>query len=62
MLEETANVTCPYCGEAIDLAVDVSAGSQSYIEDCQVCCQPMNVNVSVDADGDVAVTVSRDDV
>lgn len=48
-------VDCPYCGEALDLTVDASAGSQRYTEDCQVCCRPMIVNVSLDGDGlDVA--------
>jgi len=39
---------CPFCGEPIQLQVDVSAGSQTYIEDCQVCCQPMTVSAEVD--------------
>lgn len=36
---------CPYCGEPIDLFVDTSAGAQAYVEDCQVCCRPINVSV-----------------
>jgi hypothetical protein len=39
--------------------VDLSAGSQSYVEDCQVCCQPMTVGVSVGEDGSLALQVSR---
>lgn len=39
---------CPYCGEPIQLQVDVSAGSQTYVEDCQVCCQPFQVVVRVE--------------
>lgn len=46
--------TCPYCGEPIELVVDASAGSAEYVEDCQVCCRPMQVSVAVDGD---AVTV-----
>jgi len=42
---------CPFCAEAISIVVDFSAGSQTYIEDCQVCCQPMGVVVDVDTDG-----------
>ena len=61
MLEDVADVTCPYCGEVIELRVDVSAGSQSYIEDCPVCCQPINVDVSVDAQGGFQLGASRDD-
>ena len=41
---------CPFCGEPISLVVDTSAGSQSYIEDCQVCCRPMEVQVDCDGD------------
>jgi hypothetical protein len=26
------------------ILLDLSAGNQSYIEDCQVCCQPMQVS------------------
>lgn len=48
-------ISCPYCGEAISLLVDGSLPEQSYVEDCQVCCRPIMLNVSIDADGDVAV-------
>lgn len=37
------NIRCPYCGEALTIVVDTSAGAQSYIEDCQVCCRPMSI-------------------
>lgn len=43
MLEETAEVSCPYCGETIAIVLDLSVEEQSYIEDCSVCCQPMSV-------------------
>ena len=49
---------CPFCAEPISIVVDFSAGSQTYIEDCQVCCQPMEVSVSVDADGYRSVEVA----
>ena len=42
---ETVVSTCPYCGEPVQLLVDSSAGAQQYIEDCQVCCRPMVVDV-----------------
>ncbi|MEM1411295.1 MAG: CPXCG motif-containing cysteine-rich protein [Pseudomonadota bacterium] len=41
---EVAN-HCPYCGEPVQLIVDASAGLQSYVEDCQVCCRPMVVEM-----------------
>jgi hypothetical protein len=53
MLETTAEVSCPYCGETITLLLDLSVESQSYIEDCSVCCQPMNVSYSTE-DGELA--------
>jgi hypothetical protein len=40
-------VQCPYCGESFDTVVDPSSGSTSYIEDCQVCCQPIEFNLEV---------------
>jgi hypothetical protein len=63
MLLDMQEVECPYCGEVISLMLDASAGSQRYIEDCHVCCRPINVDLVVDADGDVQVRVqSQDDV
>ena len=40
---EFVTVQCPYCGERFETAVDLSAGSFSYVEDCQVCCQPIEL-------------------
>lgn len=53
-------IHCPACGEPQELGVDTSAGAQQYVEDCQVCCRPMEVSVDVDADGDALVRVSGD--
>lgn len=56
-------VQCPYCGETTWLVVDASAGAQAYVEDCQVCCRPINVVIGED-DGDAGgpgVRVARDD-
>jgi len=47
---EHEKVQCPYCWEAIELQLDLSAGSQSYTEDCHVCCQPILVHLTVDED------------
>ena len=53
MLETTAEVICPYCGETITLLLDLSVEAQSYIEDCSVCCQPMTVSYQA-TDGELA--------
>jgi hypothetical protein len=60
MLDE-CDIACPYCGETISLLLDASAGSQRYIEDCQVCCRPITVVLDVDGDGDVRVDVRAQD-
>ncbi len=60
-LQEEVEIECPYCGERVVLLVDGSAGAQEYIEDCQVCCRPMNVRVTIDDAGFPEVGVFRDD-
>ena len=57
----TADIACPYCGETITLVVDDSAGDQQYIEDCHVCCKPIEVRVSVDEYGTVDVAARGQD-
>ncbi len=44
---EFHRVHCPYCGEPFETLIDLSAGSASYVEDCQVCCQPIEFTVQV---------------
>ncbi|HET8940943.1 MAG TPA: CPXCG motif-containing cysteine-rich protein [Rudaea sp.] len=46
-------IHCPYCGESFETNVDTSAGSQQYIEDCAVCCRPIEIATHVDADGEI---------
>lgn len=48
---------CPYCGEPIELQVDTSAGDQDYIEDCFVCCRPIQVRVHLDTNGAPSVSL-----
>lgn len=56
------DTTCPACGEPITLVVDVTAGRrQSYVEDCWVCCAPMEVTVIVHSRDDVEVAVRSTD-
>lgn len=59
-LTQFVTVHCPYCGESFETAVDLSAGSFSYVEDCQVCCQPIELAGEVDDDGGLlGVTAGR---
>lgn len=55
---ETHDVQCPYCGETIELDIEVMDDDQSYIEDCTVCCRPIQYTVTTGEDG-VQVTAAR---
>ncbi|MCK5355581.1 MAG: CPXCG motif-containing cysteine-rich protein, partial [Methyloprofundus sp.] len=46
---------CPYCGETIDLLIDESEAEQNYIEDCQVCCQPIVVDITINSAGELSL-------
>jgi hypothetical protein len=62
-LEQRA-IGCPYCGESITILIEPSGGAAvgethidltepyEYIEDCQVCCRPIRVHVSIDYSGE----------
>jgi Cysteine-rich CPXCG len=41
---------CPYCGEEISMVLDLSVGRQTYIEDCEVCCKPIEISFTVEDD------------
>ena len=60
MQTHSVQIQCPYCGETIDILVDGSLEMQSYIEDCQVCCRPMELSVTLSDDAP-AVVARRDD-
>ena len=51
---------CPYCGEPIEVLVDSSVESQHYVEDCQVCCRPMQISVEIDEDGALHVRAAAE--
>jgi hypothetical protein len=52
---------CPYCGEEVEVDVDpLGPSSETYIEDCPVCCRPWTVSVSREEDA-VAVHLGRED-
>ena len=44
-------VQCPYCWEEITLLIDASIEMQDYVEDCEVCCRPIDFIVEVDDQG-----------
>jgi hypothetical protein len=56
----TQTVACPYCGAVIELELDGSMGDQRYVEDCSVCCRPIECVLRV-AGREYTVEVYRDD-
>jgi len=50
-------VSCPYCGETIEVLIDQEEAGQQYIEDCQVCCRPITFRISMDEQGELMVSV-----
>ena len=60
-VESSTNIACPYCGEKNVFMIDCCAGSQKYIEECQVCCRPINVIVEIDPDGEPIVEARHED-
>lgn len=53
---------CPYCGEQVELLIDVGGGEvQRYVEDCSVCCRPWEVEVVQGAEGEWAVSLHTAD-
>ncbi|QDZ40038.1 CPXCG motif-containing cysteine-rich protein [Euhalothece natronophila Z-M001] len=48
-MENTAEFICAFCGEGNPTFIDVSVGlKQCYVEDCQVCCNPNILYISID--------------
>ena len=51
---------CPYCGESITILVDGSIAEQAYVEDCEVCCRPIALQVRIGEDGFAEVDARTD--
>ena len=46
-----AIIECPYCGESVELTLDPGSGpEQDYVEDCEVCCKPIEVLYTIEED------------
>jgi hypothetical protein len=48
-------IQCPYCGEQITVVADGSNAGQSYIEDCEVCCRPITLKLSISETGEFSI-------
>jgi hypothetical protein len=60
-MDSTFVVTCPYCGEDVEIYLEPDVRG-TLIQDCEVCCNPWQVRVSSDdEDGERYVEVTRAD-
>jgi transposase-like protein len=60
-MTDFVSITCPYCGEPAELDVEADGASrQSYVQDCPVCCQPWQIELTRDRDGDWSAVVKTD--
>ena len=57
--EEFVPVRCPYCGERLETRVDLTTEEPSFVEDCEVCCRPIEFHIERDAGGVLAALKVR---
>lgn len=54
-------IQCPWCGEVSGTTVDLTTADRVWIEDCQVCCRAMQVEIELDEAGEIASVSTRRD-
>jgi hypothetical protein len=42
-MESFESIECPFCGVTLELAIDTSIPTQSFVTDCEVCCRPFQL-------------------
>ncbi len=47
-MNEFVTFQCPHCWQSIEIAVDLSVREQEYVQDCEVCCNPITIRVRAD--------------
>ena len=51
MLEQDYPFSCPHCGVELSARLDVNGGQQQrYVQDCETCCRPVQIEVHFDGD------------
>ena len=57
-VEDSREVTCPWCGEPNTVSIDPGAeGDDEFVQDCSVCCRPWQVRIQIRRDDSVDVSV-----
>lgn len=60
------NVVCPFCFETIEVVLDLfdgnrsSSSSHSFVYDCEVCCRPIKMSITLGSDGEILADVDRE--
>ena len=58
-LEEPQEFECPYCMVPNSLMLDRTGGKrQSFVTDCETCCQPITIEIVIEADGYVELSAT----
>ena len=48
IVQISASINCPFCGQTFELVIDTSIASQRFTTDCEVCCRPIEVFVEAE--------------
>ena len=60
-LEKSEDFLCPYCGETNELLIDVSGGPhQEFVLDCEVCCAPIIIRLTLRGEEIISLDVQRE--
>ena len=46
-MQDVQHVTCPHCWQTMEIQLDLSAGGQRYVHDCEICCNPLEISFDV---------------
>ena len=47
-MEENYPITCPHCWQQFEIAIDLSIPDQTFVYDCEVCCNPLEIQCQVE--------------
>ena len=53
MSEEEVSAQCPYCYSPITFVCEIFSGGQTYVEDCEVCCKPIEISYNVSENNEI---------
>ncbi|AFL69574.1 CPXCG motif-containing cysteine-rich protein [Sulfurospirillum barnesii] len=53
-------ITCPYCWESFSIFIEPSLElGECYVEDCYVCCRPMEIYIASKDDDLIEIRIQR---